>query len=78
VLKASTPSEIEAAFAGASDAHIDAIVVGADPFLGNQRIQLVNQAANHKMPAIYFTDGFTDAGGLPLTRKRQKCCIAAK
>ena len=64
VLKANTPSEIDAAFEGASDAHVQAVIVGADPFLGNQRKQLVVQAANHKMPAIYFSRGFTVEGGL--------------
>ena len=63
-LKASTPTEIDAAFAGASEAHVEALIVGADPFLGNQRGQLTAQAANHKMPMIYFTSGFTDDGGL--------------
>ena len=64
MLKANTPSEIDAAFEGASDAHVEAVIVGADPFLGNQRKQLVVQAANHKMPAIYFASGFTVEGGL--------------
>jgi len=64
VLKANTPSEIDAAFEGASDAHVEAVIVGADPFLGNQRKHLVVQAANHKMPAIYFSSGFTVGGGL--------------
>jgi hypothetical protein len=52
------------AFKGASDAHVEAVIVGADPFLGNQRKQLVVQAANHKMPAIYFASAFTVDGGL--------------
>jgi len=40
------------------------VIVGADPFLGNQRLQLIAQAARRKIPAIYFSDGFTDSGGL--------------
>ena len=64
MLKASTPDEIDAAFAGAADIHADAVIVGADPFLGNRRHQLIAQAASHKMPTIYFADGFTDLGGL--------------
>jgi len=32
----------------------DAVIVGADPFLGNQRMQLIAQAALRKIPAIYF------------------------
>ncbi len=64
VLKASSPGDIEAAFASAADMHVDALIVGADPFLGNQRLQLIAQAASHKLPTIYFADGFTDLGGL--------------
>jgi len=64
VLKAGTAAEIDAAFANAVDAHVDAIVVGADPFLGNQRQQFIAQAASRRKPAIYFTNGFTSDGGL--------------
>jgi putative ABC transport system substrate-binding protein len=64
VLKASSPEEIEAAFASAADMHVDALIVGADPFFGSERLQLVAHAAGHKMPTIYFSNAFTDAGGL--------------
>jgi putative ABC transport system substrate-binding protein len=64
VLKASTPDEIDAAFLAADEAHVEAVVIGADPFLGNQRKQLIAQAAGHKIPAIYFASGFARDGGL--------------
>jgi putative ABC transport system substrate-binding protein len=64
ILKASTDSEIDAAFAALIDLRADAVIVGADPFLGNQRLQLIAQAAQRKIPAIYFSDGFTASGGL--------------
>jgi putative tryptophan/tyrosine transport system substrate-binding protein len=64
ILKASTESEIDAAFAALTDSRADAVIVSPDPFLGNQRLQLVAQAAHHKMPVIYFSSGFTVAGGL--------------
>jgi putative tryptophan/tyrosine transport system substrate-binding protein len=64
VLRASTESEIDAAFANLIDLRADAVIIGADPFLGNQRLQLIAQAAHHKVPAIYFSDGFTASGGL--------------
>jgi len=64
VLRASTESEIDAAFANLIDLRADAVIIGADPFLGNQRLQLIAQAAHHKVPAIYFSDGFTTSGGL--------------
>src|SRR5436305_13554601 len=37
VLKASTESEIDAAFAALVQEHVDALVVGADPFLSSRR-----------------------------------------
>jgi putative ABC transport system substrate-binding protein len=64
ILKASTDSEIDAAFAALIDLRADAVIVGADPFLGNQRLQLIAQAAQRQIPAIYFSDGFTASGGL--------------
>jgi ABC-type uncharacterized transport system substrate-binding protein len=64
VLKASSPGEIDAAFASAIDMHADGLIVGADPLFGNGRLKLIAQAASHKMPTIYFSSGFTEAGGL--------------
>jgi ABC-type uncharacterized transport system substrate-binding protein len=64
ILKASTESEIDAAFAALIAVRADAVIIGADPFLGNQRLQLIAQAAHRKIPAIYFSDGFTASGGL--------------
>jgi putative ABC transport system substrate-binding protein len=63
-VKASTEREIDGAFSNLIDLHADAVIVGADPFLGNQRLQLIALAARHKIPAIYFSGGFTDSGGL--------------
>jgi putative ABC transport system substrate-binding protein len=64
ILKTSTESEIDAAFAALTDLHADAVIIGPDPFLGNQRLQLIAQAAQRKIPAIYFSSGFTSSGGL--------------
>jgi putative tryptophan/tyrosine transport system substrate-binding protein len=64
ILKTSTESEIDAAFSALIDLRADAVIVGADPFLGNQRLHIVAQAARRKIPAIYFSDAFTALGGL--------------
>lgn len=64
IVKAGTPSEIDAAFATFIDLHVDAVIVGPDPFLGSQRLQLISQAETSKIPAIYYSSGFTDLGGL--------------
>jgi putative ABC transport system substrate-binding protein len=64
LLKASTESEIDAAFAVLGDLRADAVIVGADPFFGTRSTQLIGQAARTKIPAIYFSDGFIVKGGL--------------
>jgi len=64
VLKAGTDSEIDAAFAALDHTHVDALVVGGDPFFDSRREQLVALASRHAVPAIYPWRVFADAGGL--------------
>ena len=64
ILNAGTESEIDAAFSALIDLRADAVIVGADPFLGTQQLRLIAQAAQRKIPAIYFSSGFTASGGL--------------
>jgi putative ABC transport system substrate-binding protein len=61
---ASTDGEIDAAFATLAQSHVGALLVGADPFFGSRREQLVALAARHAVPAIYFAHEFAAAGGL--------------
>ena len=64
VLKATTDSEIDGAFATLTALHAGALLVGDDPFFTNQRKQLVALASSHAVPAIYQWRDFTAAGGL--------------
>jgi putative tryptophan/tyrosine transport system substrate-binding protein len=64
VLKASTESEIDAAFASVAGLQGDGLVVSADPFFDTRRVQLVNAAARNRVPTIFFERGFCEAGGL--------------
>jgi putative ABC transport system substrate-binding protein len=63
-LKASTKSEIDAAFATLVELHAGALVVAADGVFSVQREQLVALAARHRVPAIYVFRQFTASGGL--------------
>src|SRR5689334_2477627 len=64
VLKASSESEIDAAFASLVQLHAGALVVGADPFLSGRREQLVALASRRAVPSIYAWREFAAAGGL--------------
>ena len=64
VLKASSESEIDTAFASLVQLHADALVVGADPFLSSRREQLVALASRHAVPSIYAWREFAVSGGL--------------
>jgi putative ABC transport system substrate-binding protein len=62
VLKASTSSEIDAAFASLERA--DALFVGPDGFFNTRRVQLALLTMRHAIPATYAAREYADAGGL--------------
>jgi putative ABC transport system substrate-binding protein len=64
VLKASSESEIDTAFASLVQLHAGALVVGGDPFLSSRREQLVALASRRAVPSIYAWREFAVSGGL--------------
>jgi putative tryptophan/tyrosine transport system substrate-binding protein len=64
VLKANTPREIEEGFAWSEREKPDALFVGATAFLNIRRVQLVQLAAFHRLPATYGQREAVEAGGL--------------
>jgi ABC-type uncharacterized transport system substrate-binding protein len=64
VLKAGSESEIDSAFASLVQLHVDALVVGADPFVSSRREQLVALASRRAVPSIYAWREFAASGGL--------------
>jgi putative ABC transport system substrate-binding protein len=64
MFNASTPTEIDAAFAAIAARKPDALLVGTDPFFVNRRAQIVARAARLRIPAIYPFREFAEAGGL--------------
>jgi len=64
VLKASSESEIDTAFASLVRLHADALVVGANPFLTSRREQIVALASRRAVPASYAWREFATSGGL--------------
>ena len=64
LLNASTPREIEAAFATLAQERADALFVGPGTFFNARRIQLVVLAAHHRIPSTYSVRAYAEAGGL--------------
>jgi len=64
VLKASTRSEIEAAFATLVRDRADALYVAGDVFLTSRRVQLATLAATNRIPTSYPSREAVEAGGL--------------
>ena len=64
VLNASTPSEIDTAFATMRQRRVGALFVGADPFLSSRRQQIVALAARDAIPDMYTNREFVEEGGL--------------
>jgi ABC-type uncharacterized transport system substrate-binding protein len=64
ILKASTRSEIEAAFATLVRDRAEALYVAGDAFFTSRRVQLATLAATNRIPASYPSREAVEAGGL--------------
>lgn len=64
ILKASTDTEIDVAFASLIELAAGALVVPGDPFLSSRREKLVALASRHAVPSIHAWREFAAAGGL--------------
>ena len=64
VLNADTSREIDAAFATIVRERPDALFFASSPYFTNRRIQLVQLAARHAIPATYPGRQYVEVGGL--------------
>jgi ABC-type uncharacterized transport system substrate-binding protein len=64
VVNASTPDEINAAFATMSQRRAGALLVSGDPFYSSRRQQIVALAPRDAIPAMYVNREFVREGGL--------------
>jgi putative ABC transport system substrate-binding protein len=62
--EAGNPAQLAAAFAAIGASGARAMIVTNDPFFFANRLQLIEFAAKKRVPAVYFTRDFADAGGL--------------
>ena len=64
LLKVSAEGDFEPALISAVQQRADALLVSANPFFTQRRVQLVALAARHAIPAGYPWREYTDSGGL--------------
>jgi putative ABC transport system substrate-binding protein len=64
LLDAGSLTKLDRAFAAISTSGAQGIIVTNDPFFFTNRAKLVQVVANKRVPAVYFTTEFVDAGGL--------------
>jgi putative ABC transport system substrate-binding protein len=64
VLNASTPSEIDTAFATLRQRRAGTLLVGGDPFFTSRRQQIAALAARDAVPVMYANREFVEDGGL--------------
>jgi putative ABC transport system substrate-binding protein len=64
VYKAETSREIEMAFAALVRDRADALLVGAEPFFVDRRVQIVTLATRYLLPTVHFRREFPEIGGL--------------
>ena len=58
------PKDIETAFRAAIKAHADALLALVSGGLSDHRTQIVNLALNSRLPVMYYSGLFVEAGGL--------------
>ena len=64
VLKATTPGEIDAAFASFAQERPDALFVAADAFFATRAAQFITLTARDRIPAAYSARDYVIGGGL--------------
>jgi putative tryptophan/tyrosine transport system substrate-binding protein len=64
IIGANTADEIDTAFGSLERERPDALFVATTPFLNARRVQLVQLAAFHRLPATYAQRDYVQAGGL--------------
>jgi putative ABC transport system substrate-binding protein len=58
------PHDFERVFGAIAGKRPDALMTTADPLIASYRVQIVDFAAKHRLPSMYPTMEFVDAGGL--------------
>jgi ABC-type uncharacterized transport system substrate-binding protein len=62
--EARDPSELDSALSRMEKERARALIVTPDPLFGSQRTRIVDFVARHRLPSMFFSKDFADAGGL--------------
>jgi putative ABC transport system substrate-binding protein len=62
--EASSVAQIEPAFASLARERVDAVVLFGDTFFSQQLQQIAGGALKHRLPSVYITQEYAEAGGL--------------
>lgn len=61
---AGTSAELEPTLASVSSSGAEGLVVMPSPFAASRREKLIKYASDRRLPSVYFSDSFVNAGGL--------------
>jgi len=64
ILEARDPAELDGAFSAMAQERAAALFVVADPMFFGHRSRIADLAAKHRLPTIFASRGFVEAGGL--------------
>jgi putative ABC transport system substrate-binding protein len=64
IVNASQPGDLEKAFASLTERRVGGLVLSADPLFGSVSTRVIEKAAIHRIPTIYYRREFADEGGL--------------
>jgi putative ABC transport system substrate-binding protein len=64
LFEAGTPIEIDEAFANMARQHVSGVILNGSRLVTSQAPEVISLAAHYRIPAIYYTRSFVDAGGL--------------
>jgi putative ABC transport system substrate-binding protein len=63
-IRASTASQIEAAFGAMKQERAEALIVLGDPFFASRAHRIADLAVQHRLPTMFWTRGPVESGGL--------------
>lgn len=63
-LKASNEREVDSAFVSLAELKVDALLLDPDPLFTTLRQKIVALAEHQSVPAVYYSNDYTDVGGL--------------